>query len=120
MDFLEVAVLNQLSNIDQGNEAIKRFFNITNYPSSSSNVNESIKYFNKIRYERELLFELFNFFKDINDERGMQELSIVINKLSNKNNLKEWLNNISNQALRDKVLLYVEDINKIDFNLNRY
>jgi len=116
LDFLEVAVLNQLSNIDQGNEAIKRFFNITNYPSSSSNVNESIKYFNKIRYERELLFELFNFFKDINDERGMQELSIVINKLSNKNNLKEWLNNISNQALRDRVLLYVEGVSKIDFN----
>jgi len=116
LDFLEVAVLNQLSNIDQGNEAIKSFFNITNYQSSSSNVNESIKYFNKIRYERELLFELFNFFKDINDELGMQELSIVINKLSNKNNFKEWLNKISNEALRDRVLLYVEGVSKIDFN----
>ena len=115
-DFLEVAVLNQLSKIDQGNETIKSFFNIDNYQSLSSNVNESIKYFNKIRYERELLFELFNFFKDINDERGMQELSVVINKLSNKNNLKEWLNNISNKALRDKVLLYVDGVNKIDFN----
>ena len=116
LDFLEVAVSNQLSKIDQGNEAIKSILNIDNYQPSSSNVNESIKYFNKIRYERELLFELFNFFKDINDERGMQELSIIINKLSNKNNLKEWLNNISNEALKDKVLLYVEGVSKIDFN----
>ena len=115
-DILEVAVLNQLSKIDQGNEAIKSILNIDNYQPSSSNVNESIKYFNKIRYERELLFELFNFFKDINDERGMQELSIIINKLSNKNNLKEWLNNISNEALKDKVLLYVDGVSKINFN----
>ena len=115
-DFLEVAVLNQLSKIDQGNEAIKSILNIDNYQPSSTNVNESIKYFNKIRYERELLFELFNFFKGINDERGMQELSVVINKLSNKNNLKEWLNNISNEALKDKVLLYVDGVSKINFN----
>ena len=116
LDFLEVAVLNQLSKIDQGNEAIKSILNIDNYQPSSTNVNESIKYFNKIRYERELLFELFNFFKGINDERGMQELSFVINKLSNKNNLKEWLNNISNEALKDKVLLYVDGVSKINFN----
>ena len=116
LDFLEVAVLNQLSKIDQGNEAIKSILNIDNYQPSSTNVNESIKYFNKIRYERELLFELFNFFKGINDERGMQELSVVINKLSNKNNLKEWLNNISNEALKDKVLLYVDGVSKINFN----
>ena len=116
LDFLEVAVLNQLSKIHQGNEAIKSILNIDNYQPSYTNVNESIKYFNKIRYERELSFELFNFFKDINDERGMQELSVVINKLSNKNNLKEWLNNISNEALKDKVLLYVEGVSKINLN----
>ena len=54
-DILEVAVLNQLSKIDQGNEAIKSILNIDNYQQSFTIVNDSIKDFNKIKIFKDFI-----------------------------------------------------------------